>query len=170
MSNPFIVRPNWPNLFMNMAHTIAKRSTCLRIQTATLLVKDNRIISIGYNGSVPNAPHCCDYWYHDWKENHECKGITYKEFLDSKYFYDNHHEWSTIHEIHGEQNAILFASRNGISTQGSEMYTVYSPCINCAKVLITAGIKKIYYSKDYKRDRRGILFLESNNISCVQID
>ena len=105
MENPFVERPQWPVLFMDMAHTIAKRSTCLRIQTATLLVKDNRIISIGYNGSVPRAPHCCDHWYQVWKEDHESKNVSYEEFLESKFFYDNHHEWGTVHEIHGESGA-----------------------------------------------------------------
>jgi dCMP deaminase len=163
------VRPSWEQLFMNIASQVAKRSTCLRIQTGALLVKDNRIISMGYNGSVPNGEHCSDYWLRFYDTVDQAKFPRFATFVDSAEFYHAHHEWSIAHEIHGEQNAILYAARNGISTQNSEMYTLYSPCINCAKVMVTAGVKKVFYSKHYKRDTRGVAFLERSEIPCVLI-
>ncbi len=167
-------RPEWKPIFMTTAHLIAQRSTCLKLKTGALLVKDNRIISIGYNGSVPKGEHCCDYWkkyYGIWYFNEEFneKYPIFGSFLESLDFSEKHHEWATINEIHGEQNAILYASKNGISTKDSEMYSVYSPCINCAKVIITSGITKVYFSKHYKRDVKGIKFLVDNGIKCEQV-
>lgn len=164
-------RPSWPKKFMKIAYEVAEMSTCARLQTGALLIKDKRIISMGYNGSVPGGDHCCDYWYNAWQTDPLfTEEFTWEMYLQSRDFAECHHTWSTKNEIHGEQNAILYASRNGIATKDSEMYTVYSPCINCAKVMITAGVNRVFYSKHYKRDRTGLEFLQSNNVDCVQID
>lgn len=164
------VRPSWPKKFMKIAYEVAEMSTCARLQTGALLIKDKRIISMGYNGSVPGARHCWDIWHETWENgNSESENCSWDEFLQTTEFREGHHRWSTKHEIHGEQNAILYASKNGISTKDSEMYTVYSPCINCAKVMITAGITKVYYAENYHRDTSGLDFLQENGIICEQI-
>jgi dCMP deaminase len=136
------------------------------MKTGALLVKDNRVISMGYNGTIPGAQHCDDYWIKYWNTHHQ--DIPFDVFK-STIFRELHHEWATVNEIHGEQNAILYAAKMGISTENTEMYSLYSPCINCAKVIITAGITKVYYKMNYKRDTRGKDFLTEKGVKCIRL-
>jgi len=159
-----LTRPSWQETFMTMAETVARRSTCSKMKTGALLVRDNRVISMGYNGTIPGAKHCCDYWTSVYTNGYASR-MSSKEFLENV-FPQAHHDWATVNEIHGEQNAILYAAKQGISTENTEMYSLYSPCINCAKVIITAGIKKVYYRHNYRRDTRGRDFLRAKGIPC----
>lgn len=140
---------------MEMALITAKRSTCIRMQTGAVIVSDDRVISIGYNGVAANQPHCIDLWAH--------------EDLKSQEFLEKHHKWALLHEIHGEHNAILWAAKKGISTENTTMYSVYSPCTNCAKSIIGSGIKTVYYKNVYGRDAEGINLLKSHGIECNQL-
>lgn len=165
-------RPEWDEIFIEMCFTLAKRSTCLRIQTSSIITKNNVIVSIGYNGSTPNSIHCNDYWFGEFNKTAGTTNATttFPEYVLSDEFYKNHHEWSNVNELHGEMNAILQAGKNGISLENSTIYTIYSPCINCAKCIISAGIKKVIYNKLYKRDGRGIEFLKNNGIAVITCD
>ena len=156
---------NWNNIFMEMLEILKRRSTCLRIQTSAILVRDTRIISMGYNGVISGVKHCYEYWK-EYCLNNE---LNFDEFVKTEKFYNEHHTWATKNEVHGEQNAILYASRNGIPTNNCVMYTLFAPCINCAKVIITCGINKVYYKELYKRDCTGLEFLEECGIECKQI-
>jgi dCMP deaminase len=153
---------------MKIAYQVSQRSTCSRMKTGALIIKDNRIISMGYNGVVPGAKHCCEYWNEIYEEKFKDK-MSKKDF-EEKIFAKEHHNWSIINEIHGEQNAILYACREGIATKNTDMYSLYSPCINCAKVIKTAGIRNVYYTEVYKRDQRGIDFLEDNGVNCIYLN
>lgn len=104
--------------------------------------KDERIISTGYNGTAPHQQHCCEIFNDDLKD---------------------HHEWSLNNEIHAEQNVISFCAKNGISTNGCQMFITLSPCIHCAKLIVAAGIKEIYFTEPYT-ENQGIKFLISNNV------
>lgn len=166
-SNPlaFSDRPDWDTVFMEMTAILSTRSTCARLQTACILVRDKRIVSIGYNGVASGAKHCMDYWHEYWCENTEFTNRnTFEEFLKSPLFYDLHHIWSQNTELHGEQNAILHACKIGTSTNGTTLYTSYSPCINCAKVILTAGVQHVIYKHEYSRDLSGVEFLKDNNV------
>ena len=160
-------RPSWEQHFMSHAVLAAKRSTCLRLQTGTVLVRDHRIIGEGYNGVVSGAQHCCDYW----KKIANNRGSSLEDFLKSEAFSELHHEWATDNELHGEQNAILYACKRGIKTNNSDLYTVYAPCIHCAKVIVTAGIKRVYYQVPYARDTKaaGLYFLIRNDILVYHV-
>jgi dCMP deaminase len=119
-------RPSWDDYFMAIAKLIAARGTCDRLYAGAVLVKDNRIISTGYNGSPPGLPHCDDTG-HLLEEGH------------------------CVRTIHGEHNAILQAAVQGsTSTVGSTMYTKYNPCIHCTKYVIAAGIKRVVMGKVYR--------------------
>jgi len=164
-------RPNWDQTYMDMCNVLVKRSTCLRLQTASIIVKNNVIVSVGYNGTPPGKRHCCEYWFTTYKESKEWSDIpTFKEFLSTSFFYDAHHNWSNINEIHGEMNAILFAGRNGIPIYDATMYTIYSPCINCAKSILVAGITRVVYQFVYKRSTEGIDFLKNCGICIIQLE
>lgn len=114
---------------MAVAKIIATRSTCDRLQSGAVLVKNKRIISTGYNGSPPGLPHCDDVG-HMMEEGH------------------------CVRTIHGEHNVILQAATTpGASTEGSTMYTKYSPCIHCAKYIVAAGISRVVVGKVYRNEK-----------------
>ena len=120
---------------METAKVWAKESHCKRNQVGAVITKESRIISTGYNDMPSGMENICE-------EN----GISKKEV------------------IHAEANAILFAAKNGISTKGSTLYLTLSPCIECAKMIIQAGIKEVVYLTEY-RDISGIELLKKCNIS-----
>lgn len=111
-------------LFMEKALLIAKRSTCQRAQVGAVFVFEDREIVSGYGGSPPGQPHCspeiCDL-------TQPCKKT-----------------------LHAEANGIAWAARKGIPLEGSILFTTLSPCWECAGMLITAGIKKVYYKDGYR--------------------
>lgn len=124
------VRPNWDDYFMAIARIIATRSTCDRLRAGAVLTKDNRIISTGYNGSPPGLPHC------DGEEGHLME------------------EGHCVRTIHGEHNALLQAAVLGsVSTKGSTMYTMYNPCIHCAKYVVACGVKRVVIGKIYRGEK-----------------
>lgn len=177
-------RPDWNYIYMKMCQDLALRSTCLRIQTSAIIVKDQNIISIGYNGASAGNLHCCDHWKQEYERKYTGKftndgsiwenytddklKFTFEDYLKTPEFYTAHHEWSNCNEVHGEMNAILHASKSGKSTNDSILYTLYSPCIHCSKSILTCGIKEVYYKKIYHRDILGVQFLEQRNIPCYQ--
>lgn len=122
-------KPSFDSIFMNLATDLAARSHCVRAHVGAVLTKDTRIISIGYNGP-PAGTHNCD---EEWPE-HGCA-------RDSK--------GSCSLALHAEENAILYASKNGSKIEGCTLYTTLSPCIACARLILSSGIKLVYYSKSY---------------------
>jgi dCMP deaminase len=125
-------RITWDQVFMETAYIAAKRSTCIRRAVGAVLVKNNTIISTGYNGAPKKLPHCsitgCLRETHSIPsgERHEvCRGV------------------------HAEQNAIIQCATSGASCEGAVLYTTTYPCSICAKIIINAGITKVIYSGDY---------------------
>jgi len=141
--NETCYRPSWDDYFMAIARIVATRSTCDRLRAGAVLVKNNRIISTGYNGSPPGLPHCDGQNGHLMEEGH------------------------CVRTIHGEHNVILQAAViPGASTEDSTLYTVYSPCIHCAKYLVAAGVKRIVLGKVY-RNRDVIDYLKNAGLEVV---
>ena len=119
-------RPSWDDYFMAVAKIIASRSTCDRLYSGAILVKDNRIIATGYNGAPPGLPHCHDAGH--LLEDGHC-----------------------IRTIHGEHNALLQAAiQGGATTRGATMYSKYTPCMHCAKYVVACGIKRVVVCKVYR--------------------
>ncbi|MFH2104878.1 MAG: dCMP deaminase family protein [Parcubacteria group bacterium] len=122
-------RPSWDDYFMAIARIVATRSTCDRLHAGAVLVKNNRIIATGYNGSPPHLEHCDDVG-HLLEEGH------------------------CVRTVHAEHNVLLQAAVLGsMSTKGSTMYTKYSPCIHCSKYIATCGIKRVVMGKIYRNDK-----------------
>ena len=113
----------WNDYFMAIAFLISSRSTCSRLNVGCVLVKNTRIISVGYNGFLPKLPH----------ESHVVDG----------------HEKATVH---AEQNAITDCAKRGVSTQDAICYVTHYPCIDCCKILCASGIQKIHYYYNYHND------------------
>ena len=125
-------RPTWDRYFMDIAHVVATRSNCSRRQVAAVIVKDQRIISTGYNGTPRGVKNCFDGGCP------RCSGkVKSGTHLDECLC------------THAEQNAICQAAYYGVAIAGSTIYITISPCLTCAKLIINAGIKEVVYGGDY---------------------
>ena len=137
-------RPSWDEYFMATAFLISARSPCERLHVGCLLVsageKKNRIVAAGYNGFLPGSPHLSRL-----REGHE-QGT-----------------------VHAEQNAISDAARRGSEVSGCTAYITHFPCLNCAKILASAGIKTIKYHLDYRNDPLVKDILEEAGVQVIQL-
>lgn len=146
-------KPSFNEIYMELAQSLALRSHCVKMKVGAVLTKDTRIISIGYNGP-PAGTHNCDI---EWPET----GCP----RDSK--------GSCSLALHAEQNAILYASKNGVTLEGSTLYITLSPCIACARIIFSIGIKKVYYLNSYAQYKglssdEGVDFLKKFGVSVEQ--
>ncbi|MFB5946179.1 deoxycytidylate deaminase [Albibacterium profundi] len=140
-----MIKPSFDKIFMNLAEELSKRSHCIKAQVGAVLSKDTRIISIGYNGP-PSGTHNCD---EEWPD----KGCA----RDSK--------GSCSLALHAEQNAILYAVKNGAYLDGATLYTTLSPCLPCARLIYSAGIVQVFYRHSYA-EYKGLL--EDEGVSFLQ--
>ncbi len=125
-------RPSWDEYFMGITDLVAGRATCTRRKVGAILVKEKRILCSGYNGAPAHLPHCRETGCLREKlnvpsgEKHElCRGV------------------------HAEQNVIIQAAFHGIPVQGAVLYCTNQPCSICAKMIINAGIEKVFYRDGY---------------------
>lgn len=147
------MKPTFDEIYMDLAEKLAKRSHCVKAQVGAVLTKDTRIVSLGYNGP-PAGTHNCDT---EWPE-HGCP-------RDSK--------GSCSLALHAEQNAILYATKNNVSMEGATLYVTLSPCIACARVIYTIGIKKVFYKNSYAAFKNlpsdeGVEFLKKFGVDVEQ--
>ena len=110
---------------MNIACIVALRGTCPRARVGAVLARESRVISSGYNGSPSRTDHCIDT-HCILDKNGQC-----------------------TRTVHAELNCICFAAKYGIPTCGASLYTTHSPCLECAKAIINAGIKEVFYLEQY---------------------
>jgi len=136
--------------YMKVAETFANLSTAKRLQVGAIVVKDDRIISIGYNGMPSGWDNCCEY-----------------EMLGD---YGTHlTELKTKPEVlHAESNAIAKLARSPESGEGATIFITHAPCIDCAKLIYQSGIATVYYKNDY-RSTQGIDFLNKSKIKVVKV-
>jgi dCMP deaminase len=127
---------------MEVAFLFRARSTCLRRQVGAVLALDGRILSTGYGGAPAGVEHCSPQ---NCTPDKPC-----------------------LRTIHAEANTVAWASRNGIRTDSSTLYTTASPCIECAKLLVNAGVRRVVYAEEY-RDTSPILLLESVGIKVDRL-
>ncbi len=170
MTNPLMtnqkLRPNWDNIFMENIIIFAKRSLCLKLQTAAIVVYNTQILSIGYNGTFSKSLECNNYWYQFYLNN--IINITYEQFLSSDKFASLHREWSLSNEVHAEANALKWITPN-TDNKYYIMYSLYSPCNLCAKEIITYGIKKFVYKYKYKHGDDALKLLKKYNIEVINL-
>lgn len=128
---------------LKAAHAYAELSNAKRLKVGSVLVREGRIISVGRNGMPSGGSNECEV---------EIDGelVTKPDV------------------IHGESNAILFAAKQGISTNESIMVSTHSPCFECSKLLVQSGVKEVYYEKEY-RDLSGLQFLKDNNVKVEKL-
>jgi len=148
-------KPSFDSIFMNLATDLAQRSHCVKAQVGAVLTKDTRIISIGYNGP-PAGTHNCD-----------------EEFPDVGCPRDSKNSCSLA--LHAEENAILYAVKNGATLEGATLYLTLSPCISCARLIFSSGIKKVWFKNSYAEYKglpsdEGVDFLNKFGVETLKID
>ena len=129
---------------MFYATMAAQYSTCDRANVGAVIVKDDKVISYGYNHNLPGLNNCNEQGH---------------------LLVDNH----CINTIHAEQDAILYCARMGISTKDAEIYVTHFPCVNCTKAIIAAGITKVYFKYKYRVDHLAVQLLLDNNIQFREV-
>lgn len=135
-----IERPSWNEYFKQIVLATSTRSPCSRLKVGCILVKNNRIISQGYNGFLPGSPHTS--------------------------IIQNNHEQAIVH---AEQNAICDCAKRGVSCNNAIAYITHYPCIICTRILLASGIKKIYYINNYKNDDLVSFFTKQKNVLILKI-
>ncbi len=146
--------PSFNEIYMNLASNLALRSHCVKQQVGAVLTKDTRIISLGYNGP-PAGTHNCD---EEWPEQgcaRDRKGSCYLA-------------------LHAEANAILYAAKNKVDLENSTLYVTLSPCLSCARIILSVGIKKVYFLKSYAEYKgiaidEGVEFLRKFGVEVEQL-
>ena len=124
-----MVKPSFNEIYMDLAIHLSKRSHCVKMKVGAVISKDTRIVSLGYNGP-PAGTHNCDV---EWPEE-GCPRSS---------------KGSCSLAVHAEENAILYAAKNKVDLEGSVLYITLSPCLPCARMIFTTGIKKVYYYQSY---------------------
>jgi dCMP deaminase len=145
-------RPSWDLYFMNIAIVVASRSNCVKRHVAALIVKDKRIISTGYNGTPRGVRNC-----------NEGGCPRCNSFADSG---------TKLDECvcsHGEENAIVQASYHGISIKDATIYTTFSPCLMCTKMIINSGMLEVVYNSNYPLGEMPLKLLKEAGISVRQV-
>ena len=145
-------RPSWDQYFMDIARQVAARSNCMKRQVAAVIVSERRIISTGYNGTPRGVKNCneggcprCNGFSESGKNLEEC--------LCS----------------HGEENAIVQASYHGIAIRDATLYTTYSPCLMCSKMIINAGIRRVVFNEAYPLNDTATRMLKEAGVDLVRL-
>lgn len=173
-----------PQYFVERIHLLERRSTCLRGQVGTIIVRDTRVIAEGFNGAPPGMPHCFElgclpeklpvshqdvvvsmskafgeaFVNSSGKAHHDAEKLLQDQVR--RYLEEGMH-WVTVdgcsRATHAEANSLAWAARKGIAVEGAEMWGTYSPCRACAQQIVSAGISKFVYLKNYRLERIDIL-------------
>jgi dCMP deaminase len=154
--------------YMDVAERFAQLSSATRLQVGAIVVKDDRIISIGYNGMPSGWDNCCEHKEYDLSRD-----------INGNYFPDPHNHFPHTDDLgryalktkpevlHAESNAIAKLAKSSESGQGAVIFITHAPCIDCAKLIYQSGIGKVYYKNDY-RSTQGIDFLKTSKIEIIK--
>ncbi len=150
--NFFFERPSWDEYFMSIARVVASRSNCVKRKIAAVVTKDRRIISTGYNGT-PRGVRNCNEGGCPRCNGFAPEGTRLDECLCS----------------HGEENAITQASYHGVSLRDATLFTTFTPCLICTKMIINAGIREVVYNAEYTLADVSVGLLREANVKVRQV-
>ena len=149
----FFERPSWDQYFMNIATTVASRSNCMKRKVAAVVTIDRRIVSTGYNGT-PRGTRNCNEGGCPRCNSFAPGGTSLDECFCS----------------HGEENAITQASYHGVTLRGGTLYTTFSPCLQCTKMIINAGLVEVVYDSHYPLGDSSLSLLREANVKVRRLD
>jgi dCMP deaminase len=139
-----MIRPAWDDYFMKLAEDVAERAICVKRKVGALVVKENRILTTGYNGAPKGFKHC-----------------TEQTCLRKQMDIPSGQRHELCRGLHAEQNAIIQAAWHGVQIGGGTMYCTFQPCVICVKMIINAGISKLVYSGGYPDELAAEMLKES---------
>ena len=143
-----IMKPKFQRLYNNIAHEVAKMSHARRLQVGAVIVKDDRVISMGYNGMPAGWENNCEFEWTD-PQTKQTSLVTRPEVL------------------HAESNAIAKLAKSNDCGDGADIFITHAPCMECAKLIYQSGIRRVYFNQNY-RDDAGIRFLKQSGIEVVK--
>lgn len=152
-------------VFLQIANTLGQLGTCSRGRVGAVIVRDGRCITWGYNGAPAGLPHC-DENYHGYVPTGMGEHETPEEAR--AYIYQRLQDEGCRNATHAEANALAYAARQGISTERGTLYCECAPCLNCARLLIAAGIRRVVYSRHY-RDDSGVDLLHQAGVAVDEL-
>lgn len=142
-------RPDWDTYFMDIAHVVARRGNCIRRKVAAVIVKDERVISTGYNGTPRGVQNCFDGGCRRCASD-AVSGADLDECICS----------------HAEENAVAQAAYHGIAVAQATLYCTLSPCLTCARMIINAGIMEVVYEDAYEFNAQTRKLLAEAGVKC----
>lgn len=143
-------RPSWDEYFLELADVVGRRGTCDRGRCGSVITIGNRIVMSGYAGAPSGQPHCDDV-------GHEMQVQIHEDGTKSSH---------CVRTTHSEANAIVHAARFGVAISGATIYTKMLPCINCARLIVSAGIVRIVSANEYHASVKSIELFKSAGVTC----
>lgn len=171
------MKPKFQKLYNNIAHEVAKMSHARRLQVGAVIVKDDRVISMGYNGMPAGWDNNCEEveWCSagGWLSSEEIiEGWPYEGLYkdaDGNEMQGRYRLKTKPEVLHAESNAIAKLAKSNDSGDGADIFVTHAPCMECAKLIFQSGISRVYYSADY-RDDTGIKFLKISGVKVIKHD
>lgn len=161
-------------MYMELANNMAKLSTCSRVNVGAILVLEGRPVLSGYNGAPSGHRHCRDIYlekYHQYIESVGGKtNFSFEDYMRLPEVREDHGKFSRLHEVHAEINIISQAAYKGLSVKGGKLYITHSPCNDCCKSILTAGIAEVLFENLYDRETEGIQILLQSGINVTQLE
>jgi dCMP deaminase len=143
------MKTKFVQLYRDIARRVAELSTARRLQVGAIIIKEDRIVSLGYNGMPTGWDNNCEYEHYELGNPTDFELRTRPEVL------------------HAESNAISKMARSSESAEGADLFVTHSPCMECAKLIYQSGIRRVYYDTDYRSDQ-GIKFLKQSGVAVVK--
>ena len=140
-----MTKPGFDDIYMELAVNLARKSHCVKMKVGAVLTKDTRIVSLGYNGPPAGTNNCDEEWPETGCERDSKGGCSLA--------------------LHAEQNAILYAAKNRVTLEDATLYLTLSPCLPCARIIFSSGIKKVLFLKSYS-DYKGASADEGVDFLC----
>lgn len=158
------MKPKFQQAFMDVAQRFAELSSARRLKVGAIIVKDNRIISLGYNG-MPSG----------WDNN--CEDVVWsydqRDITDEWQYCENRRAWWRLktkpEALHAESNAISKLARSAESGEAADLFVTHSPCLDCAKLIFQSGIGRVFFKNHY-RDDQGLKFLRRSGVEVTEMD
>jgi dCMP deaminase len=164
------MKPKFQKLYNNIAHEVAKMSHARRLQVGAVIVKDDRVISMGYNGMPAGWENDCEF--KDYDLSRDFNG-NYFPHSEKEYPLEDdrgRYKLKTRPEVlHAESNAVSKLAKSNDSGDGADIFVTHAPCMECSKLIFQSGIRRVYYSSDY-RDDSGIRFLKQSGVEVIKHD